>query len=245
MTREQLGNKIKRKLGWPTVKVELTSAAIDDCISDALTDARKYGYGTFLHKRFYVMQLSAGVQTYVLPTSVSAMEEYYLVGDSPYDGNPQLLFSAQNAFYFGCGFIPQNYIDLIGYHLMLQYVDTLKNYTTRPFRLHFDQMERRIYCQPTPSAVGTPPEGDGDFVVLTIWVIGSETKTYDDVNFQKLCIGYAKQLLGKIRGKYNGYQLPGGTSLDADNLRQEGIDDVEAALTQIKEESEGLELWVG
>ena len=55
MTREQLGNKIKRKLGWPTVKVELTSAAIDDCISDALTDARKYGYGTFLHKRFYVM----------------------------------------------------------------------------------------------------------------------------------------------------------------------------------------------
>ncbi len=245
MTRAQLVDKIKRKLGYPTVKVELTSAALDDCVSDALSDARKYGFGTFLHKRFYVFNLSAGVQTYTLPTSVSAISDYYISGDDPYGGGPQILFSAQNAFYFGCGFMPDRHVDLIGYHLLLQYMDTLKNYTSRTFRLHFDQMERRVYCQPTPSAIGTQPEGDGDTVVLTLWVIGSEEKTYDDVNFQKLALGYAKQVLAKIRGKYPNYQLPGGTTLNADDLRQEGIDEVEAALTQIKEESEGLELWAG
>jgi hypothetical protein len=246
MTRADLREKIKRKLGAPTVKVELTSAALNDAINDAVLVARKYGYGTALKRRYYVLQLSAGVSAYTLPSGTNTIEEYVFPGADHLDGI-NVLFTWQNLYFGGpWAWHPADAADLVGYHNFLSYIETWKKYSINKFRLQLDQPAGRVFCQPTPVAADLTTSGSG-IVLLTIWTDYDETVIFNNIDVQKLSIGYAKQTLAHIRGKYSGYALPGaqGGSLNADTLASEAEKEIEEAITQLKEEGEGLGFLLG
>ena len=69
-TKEQLREKIKRSLGYPTVKVELEDVSIDDTIDLSRDMFLKWADGQASHRVSFTRLLSGGVINYDMPGGV-------------------------------------------------------------------------------------------------------------------------------------------------------------------------------
>jgi len=65
-TLDDLYGWVRRQLGWPIVKVELTDDQIHDCIISALDLYLKYADGQATEDAYYLLQLEGGKSEYEL-----------------------------------------------------------------------------------------------------------------------------------------------------------------------------------
>lgn len=89
--------------------------------------------------------------------------------------------------------------------------------------------------------LGRNPKFD---VFLQTYIDINEEHLYDDIIFREWCSAEAKISLGKILGMFS-YQLPGGVSINADNLISEGTDKIKELKEQIDSENapDWLYVW--
>ena len=75
-TKKQLAEKIKRRLGYPMVKVELHPRQIEDAIDYARDKFIKWATGQATSETFFTLLLSAGQNFYDLPVGVTEVLSY-------------------------------------------------------------------------------------------------------------------------------------------------------------------------
>jgi hypothetical protein len=270
ITKKDLAEKIKRRLGYPMVKVELDPRQIDDAIDYARDKFIKWAVSQATAEVYFTCLLSAGQNFYDLPVGVTEVLSYDDKG-SAYGINT--LFTIDNFLYNRGVFDPVFWTagddyTLISYHIALDFLSTVKHYTPTVYNWKYHRFTNQLEIHPTPPSgnsvsvvdqYGKLISGDSPGYVLlrTHMIEGSQYANTDrgwskEDSWENFYTGdwifdYAlaecKIMLGRIRMKFAQFASIGnvGIALDGDTLLSEGIEEKR----ELKETLQLEENWEG
>lgn len=248
MTKNQLAEKIKRRLGHPMIKVELDPQQINDAIDIARQKWMKWAIGQATHEVYFTIMLSAGQTLYDLPVGVTEVITKEATGIS---SGINTLFTIDN-FLYNQGLYEalwatgnQGYT-IISYHIARDFLETVRKYTPDKYNWKYHPYTNQLEVHPAPASgsvldYGGVTYNTPGFVMLRAYMVEGSTNTGgwragdSDENFYGLdwIYDYAtaecKIILGNIRRKFANFASIGNTglSLDGDSLVSEGKEEQE------------------
>jgi len=244
--KTDLIEKIKRRFGWPNVKVEVDETTISNHIDYARDKFIKYATGHATQEVFYTIMLSASQHLYELHDACIEVMDYYFV---PADfGGINTLFSVANMMYSQGMFDPVTNKDgsgynLISYHLGLDFLETLQKYVPDEYNFKWHKRTKQFEIQPPPLSGNSFAYNDvtydspGFILLHCLFYRGGTLDDYSDsvlnddlyANTQWIeDYAYARTMetLGLVRRKFGNFTATGtqGTSLDGNDLVTESRD---------------------
>ena len=270
MTKVELSDKLRRRLGYPMVKVELDESQIYDQIDYARAKWIKWATGNSTQEVFFTTLLSAGQNFYDLPVGVTEIVGYESTGTS---SGINTLFTVDNYLYnqgmYQALYSTSGYT-LLSYHIARDFLDTVRRYTPDKYNWKYHRYTNQLEIHPAPKAgnsLTVTNEADetvtvdspGSILLRSFMIEGS---TYDDWSagdsdsnfFDSLWIldystALCKIILGTVRNKFANFASIGnvGIALDGDNLISEGKEEKERLdeTLQLEEVWEGLGIMLG
>lgn len=251
MTRAELRERLKRDLGYPYVKVELTNDHLDDAIDDALEKWEEWAIGNAVKEYYFTMPLSAGQHEYVLPEYVTDVLGYKT---DTWSTGINTLFTIEN-FLYTQGYIdPQNFMGgggLIGYQIAMDYIETLERYMPEKYTFKYARKSRKLHVSPTPELKEIRTQNGEDFNFAGFLLIrcmaydGSfvdgwtytdfENDSFEEGWIKKYALAKAKITLGGIRRKFAQFNSVGNTgiSLDGPELVSEGKEEMDKLIEEL------------
>jgi hypothetical protein len=249
ITKKALAEKIKRRFGYPMIKVELDTSQIYDAIDYARQKFLKWAVGQATTETFFTIMLSAGENMYDLPVGVVEVVDY---GEPGVSSGINTLFTLDNYLYsqgmYDSLLTPGMGGDytFVSYHLARDFLDVVKRYTPMKYNYKYHRYTNTLEIHPAP--VGgtwlTLDEGEFEspgFLLIRSYMIEGSTHidgwSSGDSNedFYELdwIFDYAsaecKIILGMIRRKFENFVSIGntGVSLDGGDLISEGKEEKE------------------
>jgi len=175
ISRTQLMDRVKRRLGAPMVKVELCDEQIVDHIDYARQKWIKWAIGNATQETYFTVMLQAGKRFYDLPAGVHEVVSY---DDSPISsGGINTLFTMEN-FMFQNGMFGNIFsggYDLVSYHIVLDFMSTLKRYRTTQYNWKYHKSTNQLEIDPVP-----PWDGKTKSVTYANPTTGIPTRYYVD-----------------------------------------------------------------
>lgn len=156
ITRTQLINKVKRRLGAPMVKVELCDEQIIDNIDYARQKYLKWAVGNATQETYFTVMLQAGKRFYDLPAGVLEVVQY--MDDPIKSGGINTLFTIDN-FLFTGGYFGNMFMggyDIVSYHLVMDFLTTLSKYRATPYNWKYHRSTNQLEINPVPAAGSSP-----------------------------------------------------------------------------------------
>ena len=170
MTKAELAEKIKRRLGCPMVNVELDTSQIFDAIDYARDKWIKWAVGQATQEVYFTMALSAGQYLYDLPAGVVEVVDYEAEGA----GSINTLFTIENYLYtqglydplistkgywYGpggtgshtWGTYGYNRYNLLSYHIARDFIENVRKYTVDMFNYKYHPYTNQLEIRPTPT----------------------------------------------------------------------------------------------
>lgn len=224
--REDLENWILEELGSPLVTVELTKDQIQHAISEALQMYTEYMDD---QENYIVVPLSGYIQGEGLPLSGYNVRSIFTL-DEDYMGGPNVLFSIENQM-VNAGQFPlaggYGGTDFVTYELAYQYMDLAKRLLAQKFDFNFDVRKQMLKLFPDPAE-----QDIGGYIILGIKTVPPEEDLVGEQYVKRLALAKAKMMLGIVRKKFNGVQLPGGGTID-DSIGDEGKEEWDKLIDEI------------
>jgi len=157
-SKGDLTELIKRRLGHPMVKVELTTQQIYDCIDYARDKWIKWGVGNSIVETYFTTLLLAGQNFYDLPIGVYDIVEY---NDAGSQWGINTLFTVDNFLYSRGVYDPVFWTggyaySLVSYHIALDYLKTIDRYTPSIYNYKYHRYTNQLEVQPAPPSGNTP-----------------------------------------------------------------------------------------
>ena len=270
MTKNQLASKIKRRFGYPMVKVELDPQQITDAIDYARQKWMKWAAGQATHEVFFTLMLSAGQSLYDLPIGVTEIISKNSAGVGS-GGGINTLFTLDN-FLYNQGMFDALYrtgnqgYTLVSYHLARDFLDTVRRYMPDKYNHKYHPFTNQLEINPVPPSghiltVDGVDYNSPGFILLEAYMVeGSTTRGgWEDGDSNEDFYGldwiydYAtaecKAILGQIRRKFANFASIGNTglSLDGDSLISEAQTEKERLdeTLRLEETYEGLGISIG
>lgn len=251
MTRAELRARLKRDLGYPYTKVEVTDDHLNDAIDDALEKWEEWAVGNSIKEYYFTIPLSAGQDEYVLPTYVTDVLGFK---SDTWSTGINTLFTIENFLYTNGLLDPQQFLGgggLIGYQIAMDYLETLERYMPEKYSYKYARSKRILKLTPKPESKGIREINGQNFdfggylLIRCMAYDGSfvDGWTYEDFEDQALSEGWVKKYalaklkttLGQIRRKFNGYGSVGNTgiTLDGAELLSEGKEEMERLIEEL------------
>lgn len=269
ITKKQLAEKIKRRFGYPMIKVELDNSQIYDAIDLARQKFIKWAVGQATTETFFTMLLSAGENMYNLPVGVVEVVDY---GEPGISSGINTLFTVDNFLYNNGMFesllrpsLGGDYT-MVSYHIARDFLDTVRKYTPTAYNYKYHRYTNTLEIHPSPPSGSwiTLTEGvfqSPGFLLLRTYMIEGSTHVEgwghgdSDEDFFDLdwIFDYAtaecKIILGYIRRKFEQFASIGntGVALDGGDLVNEGKEEKERLeeTLRLEEVYEGLDVSIG
>lgn len=273
MTKSDLAEKIKRRLGAPMIKVELDPTNLYDAIDTARNKFIKWAVGQATQETFITLMLSAGQYVYDLPIGVTEVVSYE-DREGTY-GDINTLFTIDNFLYNQGAFdmllntTGDNY-SMISYHIARDFLETVQRYTPSVYNYKYHRYTNQLEVHPAPPSGSSlyvvndtgetvTVDSPGWILLRTFMIEGSSLENWadgdSDNNFYEsdwifdYALAESKIMLGRIRSKFAQFASIGNTgiSLDGDALLQEGITEKQELkeTLMLEEGFEGYGITVG
>jgi len=219
------------RLGYPVVDVELEDFQVEICIEEAISKL-EYHSPDWL-TQYASFQTSANINVYELPAEVANnlndvwyQRDFFKFGASP--GSLEYDFSIM--FFTNSGMF--NNYNVSQYLLMQQYLKQVKNVLGKASSWQLIN-NRYLHIFPVP-------ESNEEGVLLEFRALDAETVHPAYKNWiQRYSLAVSKEILGRIRGKYQTLPGPsGGSRLDGDTLLSESREEKQMLIEELKTEIE-------
>lgn len=241
MTRSDLLEKVKRRLGHPMIKVELDDMQILDHIDYSRDKFIKWATGQATQEVFFTLMLSAGQYLYDLPNGVIEVIGYDTHTST---GGINTLFTVENYLYnqglFDALLSTEGSFTLVSYHIARDFLETLNKYLIDIYNYKYHPYSNQLEIQPPPVSGGV--YSSPGWILLRTYMITEST--IDNENFDKdvndfhfygagwildYVTALSKISLGIIRNKFANFTSIGnaGISLDGDSMISEGKEELE------------------
>lgn len=254
--KSDLIEKVKRRLGHPTVKVELDDPIINDHIDYARAKFIKWAVGQAKQEFYFTLMLSAGQTEYDLDDVDPKICE--VIGyDTKSAGSIHTLFTMENYLY------NQGMYDmllmrgaswgytLVSFHIAQDFIDTVKRYVVDAYSFTYHPYENTLEIQPAPPSGGAVYDEEGNLYDSPGWVLvrafrieGDDVDIYTNPWMIDYVTALCKVTLGRIRSKFANFSAVGsnvGLALDGDALIAEGKEE----LTMLEETLRNEEAYEG
>lgn len=156
-TRAELREQIKRSLGYPLVKIELTDSQLDDAINMARNMYIKWAAGESTKEVWFTLLLKGGQRIYDLPAGVTEVISYTDKGSSGmWPGGSgtgiNTLFTMDNYFYQRGYYdaLSKTSYDYVTYHLAKDFLETSSNFVVNKYDYRYHKHTNQLEVQPTP-----------------------------------------------------------------------------------------------
>lgn len=253
--KSDLAERIRRRLGAPLIKVELSEEQIEDSIDYARVKFIKWAVGQSTIERYYTLLLSAGQAFYDCPSTTTDILAY----DHRVTGSIHTLFTIENYLY-NAGMYDQlmmrggaNNYTLLSYHIARDFLDTVRRYVVSSYGYIYHKYTNKIEILPTPPSGGTMTftisgsntnmDSPGFILLKTMQIEGTDEDMYGGSQWIfDYALALSKTTLGRIRSKFANYTAVGsnvGLSLDGDALLAEG----QAEIEKLEETLRNEEVW--
>lgn len=252
MTKNDLSEKIQRRLGAPMVKVELSEAQIYDNIDYTLQKFKKWAIGQGVQEHYFTLMLSAGVSEYDCPVGVTEVVEY----ETHAAGTIHTLFTMENYLY-NQGMYDQLLMrgastgyTMVSYHIARDFLEAVKRYVVDSYNYKYHPYDNKLEIYPTPKVGsgslvidGIAYDTPGFILVRSYKVEGDDEDIYGNDWVLDYATALCKITLGNIRRKFANFNTIGNTgiSLDGDALISDGREELEKLETRLMEN----EVWEG
>jgi len=258
LRKSDLVEKIKRRLGYPMVKLEIEDATIQDNIDYSRQRFIKWAVGQATQETYHTIMLSGGVGTYDLPGSVVEVLAYET---QPFGGVNQL-FTISN-FMYNAGMFDQmlgrgggsgggaaSGFTLVSYHIARDFLETVKRYVVDTYTFKYHKYENTLELIPAPLS-GSTIEVDGvvydspGFILLRCFEVeGTDEDLYENMWVLDYSTALCKKNLGLVRRKFAGFQAIGNMNvqMDGDALMSEANEEITKLDEQLRSE-EPYEGW--
>lgn len=223
MDADALGQWILRRLGAPFLKVELTQDHLDDCIEDA----KRWFVAKKGVTKFWQTPIPDGSTEFVLPNDVDTVTDimfpvnrmdlslvfspFILIDEKvPYD-----VFAAPSSMGLYSSFVQT-----------LQYIETAKRVLSAD--TDWRQEGRKLYISPIPqNATNLLVEYKANTVTI------EQLTERDHDLIKRFALARAKQIVGRVRSKYDSFPTAQGTALADGNTL---IDEARMEMELLEEE---------
>jgi hypothetical protein len=232
---ETVKDFILARLGYPTIKVELTPFQIQTCIEEAISKLEYHA--PYWLTQYAVFTTSGGVNVYELPpvivnnlTDVWFRRSLFGLGATP--GSLEYDFAIM--FFTNTGLF--NNYNVSQYLLMQMYLKQINKVLGNA--VSWDIINNK-YLQLHPM-----PESN-EAVILEFRAVDAETLHPAYKNWiQKYSLCVAKEILGRVRSKFQTLPGPGGGSkLDGELLLAEAKEEKQLLIEELTSEIEGPPLF--
>ncbi len=232
--RLMMVDNIRRRLGHPTVVVELTDDQINAAIDRALRVIRTNTSAAY-HRRVGFMQMKARTNNYIMSNKkagydkiVDFMKIYRL--------NSSFMSVIGNDQIYGQLILQQLYqagsFDLVSYHLIAQQIELLQKLFAGHVQFNWYERTRELTVYNMFAK--------DEIVLIDVIMERTENELFVDRFLQNWIERYAlaesREVLADIRGKFS--TLPGasgGISLNASDLLQKASEEKELCMKEIEE----------
>lgn len=153
ISKAELAEKIKRRLGAPVVKVELEDIQIYDAIDYAKQKWVKWGAGNATVETYFTVLLQANTNFYDLPVGVTDIVSY---DDSGRGYGINTLFTVENFLYSrgaydGIIWAGRGYgVGILDYHIAIDFLKTIDRYTPSVYNYKYHRYTNQLEVQPAP-----------------------------------------------------------------------------------------------
>lgn len=255
-TKEEMVVRIRRRLGFPVVKVELDDAQIIDHIDFAVQKWKKWAVGAGTTEKYMTLPLSAGQTMYPLPDEVVEVVNY----STEQAGSINTLFTIENYLYnLGLyDFITHTHgeYSLLSYHIARNFLEDLRKYIPDAYNFRYHRYINTLEINPAPPSGGNMTiEGTNwnspGIILLRTYVLETEVNKnlYDEDWIFDYSTALCKKSLGLIRRKFENFTSIGniGLTMDGSSLIGEAESELERLEETLRTEEPfdgyGLELW--
>lgn len=151
-SKGDLADLIRRRLGEPVVKVELTTQQIFDAIDYAKQKWVKWGVGNSIVETYFTTLLIAGQNFYDLPIGVVDVVDY---DDHGADYGINTLFTIDNFLFSRGVYDPLIWTggyaySLLSYHLSIDFLKTVDRYTPSIYNYKYHKYTNQLEVHPFP-----------------------------------------------------------------------------------------------
>lgn len=253
MKKSELAEKIKRRLGYPMIKVELSAEQIDDAIDDARYKFMKWAVGNATQETYCLLMLSAGQYEYDMPLGCKEVVGY----TSHHTGGINTLFTVDNYLY-NMGMYDMITLrgggssgyDLVSYHIARDFLDTVKRYSVDEWNYKYHPHTNILEINPTPASGNSlswtdangqsyGPYDSPGFILIRYYEAEGDAEDIYGVNWvRNYATALCKVMLGRIRSKFENFTSIGNTglALDGGDLISEGKEEIERLTESLKDE---------
>jgi len=209
-TKPELIDYIKRKLGNPKLRIEISDSQIEQNINDAIQIYRQYALNEGNFRTYMVIDLIQSQNKYKLPDNVCGVAEI----KREYGATAWVL--AQMSGYAASSVLSMKNFDLVSFYMLNQWLRTIKLLTPSPYQFTYNNNTKILTVMPAPDA--------DKRMFLQIYTEEDEENILNEIFIKKYSIALSKISLGEVRSKYNSIQGFGGSiTLNGDALKNEGL----------------------
>lgn len=177
-SKADLAERIKRRLGYPVVKVELDPKQVYDAIDYARDKWVKWAAGQATQETFFTVLLSAGQNFYDLPVGVVTVVD---VEDNGSEYGINTLFTIDNFLYSRGVYDPLFWTgghgySLVSYHIARDFMKTVDRYTPSTYNYKYHPYTNQLEVHPVPpcgNALEVPTGGSACNGTLTTTTVDS------------------------------------------------------------------------
>jgi hypothetical protein len=238
--KSDLIEKVKRRLGYPVVKVELDDQQIIDNIDYTRDKYIKWATGNITQEFYFTLMLSGGVTQYDLNVVDPGIMD--VIGYSTETaGSIHTLFTMENYLY-NSGMYDQMLMraggdgyTMISYHIARGFMETVKRYIVDAYTFVYHRYDNMLEISPAPPTGGRLVSNDyiydspGFILVRAYRIEGDDGDIYKNPWFMDYVTAMCKITLGRIRSKFANFQAVGSNislAMDGDSLISEGKEEI-------------------
>lgn len=258
MTKSDMIEKIKRRLGYPVIKVELDNMQINDSIDYARNKYIRWAIGNATRENYFTVMLSAGQSDYDMPANTTEVISY----ETKAAGSIHTLFTIENYLY-NQGMYDQLFMrssgsgyNLVSYHIARDFLETVKRYVVDAYNFKYNPYTNVLTINPTPPSGGSVTingetfNSPGFILVRAFGVVGTDEDLYENLWITDYSTAMCKIVLGRIRSKFANFAAIGSNTsltMDGDSLLQEGQSEIEKLEEVLRSEEvfHGYDILIG
>ena len=223
-SRQGLIDYALRKLGSPVIEINVDDDQLEDRVDEALQFYQEYHSDAIL-KVYYKHQITATDVTneYVsLPNSITTVQRILPLTDENSSIN---MFDARYQIHLNDIFDMRNGGNIAHYTQMQSYLTTLDMILNGAEQVRFSRHMNRLHID----TVWGEDIKEGDYIIVDAFeIIDPETynEVYNDMFLKRYVTALIKMQWGANLSKFEGMQLPGGVTINAQRIMEEAREEI-------------------
>ena len=223
-SREQFKDWCLRELGWPVIEINVDDDQVEDRIDEAFQYFQQFHFDGV--ERWYMKHQL---------TSTDITNQWIPITDNIIGVTRIFPLAASNAtvnmfdlryqlrLHELYDFTSTSYVN---YVLTMQHIRTLDMLFSGEQPIRFNRHTNRMYLDWNWAQFATP----GEYLIIEGYVIidpDSYTKVYNDRMLKKYATALIKKQWGNNMKKFGGMQLPGGVTMNGQQVYEEAVAEIE------------------